>query len=68
MQKLLICLLVICTGCQYNVLDDSVSTDYKLELENINTEIDSLNRKLSIEENEKDALRLIYHLYSISLI
>ncbi|MCK5191646.1 MAG: tetratricopeptide repeat protein, partial [Methylococcales bacterium] len=62
-QKLLICLLVICAGCQYNVLDDSLSTDYKLELETINTEIDSLNRKLSIQANKKDALRLIYHLY-----
>ena len=63
MQILLIGLLILCTGCQYNVFDDNLPTAYQQELESINTEIDRLNKKLAVKPNQKDALRLVYHLY-----
>jgi tetratricopeptide (TPR) repeat protein len=45
------------------VFDDNLPTAYQQELESINTEIDRLNKKLAAKPNQKDALRLVYHLY-----
>lgn len=54
-------LLLLCTGCQYNVADSS-SNDYRLELEQIVLKIKNLRQKQA-NANKQKAIEFIYYLY-----